>query len=101
MKKVGSREGNINTQHNTQQPTRATNTLLPLAFPSSLSVGTAAVPSNHNATAPPRHVQAVSRQDLVAFVSLIAGKGKKRGIKNIDTMWGMNFNLGGHNFLIF
>jgi hypothetical protein len=65
----------------TQQPTRAVTTLLPLAFPSSLSMGTAAAPSNHGAAAPPCHAQAASCQDLVAVIVSIAGEGEKRGIK--------------------
>ena len=66
---------------NTQQPTRATVTLLPSAFPSSLSVGAAAAPSNHGAAAPQRHAQAASRRDSVGVVGSIAGEGKKRGIE--------------------
>jgi hypothetical protein len=66
---------------NTQQPTRATATLLPSAFPSSLSMGTGVTPSNHGAAAPPRHAQATSRRDLVGVVGLIAGEGEKRGIE--------------------
>jgi hypothetical protein len=59
---------------NLTQPTRA-------AFPSSLSVGTAAASSNHGAAAPPRHAQAASRLDSVAVVGSIAGEGEKRGIE--------------------
>jgi len=44
-------------------------------------MGTAAAPSNHGATAPPRYAQAASCRDLVAVVGLIAGEGKKRGIE--------------------
>ncbi len=52
-----------------------------MAFPSSLSMGRAAAPSNHGAAALPRHAQATSRRDLVAVVGSIAGEGKKRGIE--------------------
>jgi hypothetical protein len=83
IKKEVEEEALLNQTVTTLQKTnhtRAAATLLPSAFPSSLSVGAAVAPSNHGAANPPCHAQATSRQDSVAVIGLITGEGKKRGI---------------------
>ena len=76
------------TSTNTQQPTRAAATPLPSAFPSSLSVGAAAVPSNHGAATPPHHAQATSRRENLVLSVWSLGRAKREESKNRATSGG-------------